>query len=586
MTNKHRLLSRQIKKSNLDRETLDKIQPLLDQINSAYKDFDDDIYKLEHILELSNQELYKSNWTLRNDIISKSEAYEKVNKQLDFVINHVGAAIFQLDKYGRMVFLNQTWEDITGLKISNCLNRQFRHFLHIFNKKGKAQIKQMIRGSKNGIFESFELRTPPRTPRKWIKLAINFTYDENKDYSGAIGIIMDISEMKAIENRLRKSEIKERLANNAKNDFLSTMSHEIRTPLNGVIGISHILMMNKYLPSQKKQLHALKITSEHLLNLINNILDFNKIESGNITLNYSDFNINELIDGIKINYRNKAIENNLEFDILKDEELPIFMNGDLTRLHQILHNLLGNAFKFTHHGKIELAITCIQNTNDFVDVQFSISDTGKGIDEQKIHEIFEKFTQENDHITQNYGGTGLGLTICKRLLALMNSELKVKSQLNDGSTFWFKIRFNQAKSQQQISSKNLIENDGFKDLKGLNILVVDDNNINNLVIKQILSKWGVQCTFAVNGQEALVQTKNNIYHLILMDLQMPILNGYDTCLEIRRGSNLNQMTPIIAISASSEVDSIKKAKQVGMDSFMSKPFKPVDLYKIIHHFTI
>lgn len=578
---KHRLLSRQIKKSGLDESTIQKIMPLLEQINSAYKDFDSDIYKLEHFLELSNQELFKSNKLLKSNIISKSQEIEKVHKQLDFVINHVGAVIFQFDKNGKMIFLNQTWENLTGYSVESSLNSHYRNFLNLICPNSFLAIKNYIRNPNKASTDSFQLIPLQDQKSKWIKMALNYTNDQNGIKSGAIGIIMDITQIKLIELKLRKSEVKERLANNAKNDFLSTMSHEIRTPLNGVIGISHILQMNESLPEQQEQLNALKITSEHLLNLINNILDFSKIESKTISINKADFNLDELLEGLTINYSNIAKETNNLFIVNKDKKIPQFIEGDLTRLHQILHNLLGNAFKFTKNGQVILDIESERISPKRLNVTFSISDTGKGIHPNRINDIFDKFTQENPNISQEYGGTGLGLAICKQLILIMDSELYVESELGKGSKFWFTLSFT-TKDDKALDFKPVLSNNHWiKSIKNSNILVVDDNEINNLVLRKILQNWGVNCTFALNGMEALKLTSSHLYDLILMDIQMPILNGYKTCEKIRNEENKNQTTPIIAISASSEVDSINKAKTVGMNNFISKPFKPVELYRTI-----
>lgn len=581
----HRQLQRLIKKSDLSENTLKEIAPLLDKVSHTYNQYDDDINQLETILELSNQELYKTNTVLRSDILAKSKAFKKVNKQLDFVINHAGAAILQVDKYGRLIFLNQTWETITGLSIEDSRNRHFKHFTHLLTKESLIRFNQFINTNEQNSTEHFQLKTPKKSNPKWIKFTINYLYNSKNEYTGGIGIIVDISTLKGIELKLRESETKERQANNAKDDFLSIMSHEIRTPLNGVLGISHILLMNKHLPEQKDQLIALKYASEHLLNLVNNILDYSKIESGNIIINKSEFSLSELLDGLKISYLNKANEKGIYFIIELDPSIPDLLIGDLTRLHQILHNLLSNAFKFTDHGFVRLKVSCETIKKGKMNVNFEVSDSGKGISKDKLDIIFDKFTQENSTIAQYYGGTGLGLTICKQLIALMNSELYVKSDTGKGSTFWFtlSIKTNPQAKPKTLPSVSTKPNHQWADstLKGVTILVVDDNEINNLVISKIFRAWGVNFVFATNGLEAIDLFKNTVYDLILMDLQMPKLNGFETCKQIRALESDKQHTPIIALSASSEASSIKKSKQIGMDDFIRKPFKPTELFRAI-----
>ncbi len=583
--NIHRKLQRLLKKSNLSEDTLKEIMPLVDKLNNTFNQYEDDINQLETILELSNQELYKTNVVLRSDILAKSKAFKKVNKQLDFVINHAGAAIFQIDKYGRLIFLNQTWEKITGLSVEESKNRHFKNFIHLLTKESALHFNQLITNNEQNSTYHFQLRTPEESKQKWIKFTINYLYNAKNEYTGGIGIIVDISKLKAIELKLRKSETQERQANNAKDDFLSIMSHEIRTPLNGVLGISHILLMNKHLPEQKEQLIALKYASEHLLNLVNNILDYSKIESGNIIINKSEFSLSELLDGLKISYSNKANEKGLYFIIDLDPNIPDLVIGDLTRLHQILHNLLSNAFKFTSQGFVRLKVHHEKVRKDKINVTFEITDSGKGISKDKLEIIFDKFTQENSTIAQYYGGTGLGLTICKQLISLMDSNLNVKSEPERGSTFKFTLalKVHPLSKPKPLHLEHSKSNHKWSDssLKGATILVVDDNEINNLVISKIFRAWGVNFVFATNGYEAIDLFKNTVYDLILMDLQMPKLNGFDTCKKIRELEADKQHIPIIALSASSEASAIQKTKQVGMDEFVRKPFKPTELFRAI-----
>lgn len=588
MTKKHihRQLQRLIKKSELSDATREEIAPLMERVNQLFNQYEEDINQLETILELSNQELYKTNMVLRSDILAKSKAFKKVNKQLDFVINHAGVAIFQIDKYGRLVFLNQAWESITGFSIEESKNRHFKQFIHLLTKESLVRFNKLLKRDEQTSTDNFQLRTPKKSNQRWIKFTINYLYNSKQENIGGIGIIVDISKLKAIELRLRESEVKERKANSAKDDFLSIMSHEIRTPLNGILGISHILLMNKHLPEQKEQLIALKYASEHLLNLVNNILDYSKIESGNIIINKSEFSLSELLEGLKINYSNKANEKGVYFIVDIHPSIPDLLIGDVTRLHQVLHNLLSNAFKFTNHGFVRLEVTFKPARKDKILVTFNVSDSGKGISQDKLDVIFNKFTQENSTIAQHYGGTGLGLTICKQLVTLMNSELHVKSTLDKGSQFWFTIPF-KTYSTSNYQTTGYIKSTQFSpqwsdsSLKGITVLVVDDNEINNLVISKIFRAWGVHFVFATDGLEAVELFKNTVYDLILMDLQMPKLDGFETTARIRSLESESDYTPIIALSASSEPSSIKRAKQVGVDDFIRKPFKPTELFRAI-----
>jgi len=390
-----------------------------------------------------------------------------------------------------------------------------------------------------------------------------------------------IEKAKELEMQLIVSkDIAERAAQ-TKSQFLSTMSHEIRTPMNAVIGFTHLLLQMDPRPEQLEYLKLLKFSAENLLVLINDILDFSKIEAGKIEFEEADFSIKDLVGNIRLALLQKANEKNIQLKLLIDQDLPDAVKGDPVRLGQILTNLISNAVKFTDKGKVTITASLHSKTKEHTLIDFQVEDTGIGIDEDKQQHIFESFAQAAANTTRKFGGTGLGLTITKRLLNLMGSEVKVKSEIGKGSTFYFTL---QLKNSSAVFNNNT--NDQFKietkSLKGVKILIVEDNLINVLLAKQYMKLWDVEADVAENGEIALTLVQTNTYAMVLMDLQMPVMDGYQTTVAIRElPDEKYKKLPIIALTASAMLDIKDQAFVVGMNDYVSKPFNPDELYRKI-----
>ncbi|MDB4901416.1 MAG: response regulator [Mucilaginibacter sp.] len=397
-----------------------------------------------------------------------------------------------------------------------------------------------------------------------------------------IGFLQDqISKAKELEAQLILSKDLAERAATAKSQFLSTMSHEIRTPMNAVIGFTHLLLQLDPRPEQTEYLKLLKFSAENLLVLINDILDFSKIEAGKIEFEEADFQIKELISNVRLALLQKAKEKDIGLKLLIDEELPNVVKGDPVRLGQILTNLISNAVKFTKEGKVTIIASLHEKLDDHTIIDFEVTDTGIGIAADKLENIFESFTQGAAETTRQYGGTGLGLTITKRLLGLMGSEIKVKSELGKGSVFYFRLSLKNGSTKfiTDSFSQPLVEQ---KSLKGVKILIVEDNQINVILAKQFMKMWDIECDVAENGNIALTLVQTNDYQIVLMDLQMPEMDGYETTIAIRElsGEKFKKL-PIIALTASAMLDIKDRAFVVGMNDYISKPFNPNDLYRKI-----
>jgi CheY-like chemotaxis protein/nitrogen-specific signal transduction histidine kinase len=391
-----------------------------------------------------------------------------------------------------------------------------------------------------------------------------------------------ITERKKAQEELIKAKEQAEQAAIAKSQFLSMMSHEIRTPMNAVIGITHLLLQNNPKPDQLENLKTLKFSAENLMVLINDILDFNKIEAGKIEFEEIDFSLTDLIRNIRHALAPQAEEKGVVMKLMLDDELPETIMGDPVRLAQVITNLVSNAVKFTSEGKIIIDATITEQNTETTTIHFSVSDTGIGIEPEKLEFIFERFTQARSDTTRNFGGTGLGLAISKRLLELQGSQIQVESMPGKGSKFFFFLKFKNStrKYAPKLSAKPVLAEK--KSLSGIKILMAEDYAINVMVARQFLQNWDIDFDIAENGLAALDMVQKEDYDLVLMDLQMPEMDGYQATKEIRKLDHVKyQKLPIIALTASAMLDIKDKAFEVGMNDYISKPFNPNELYKKI-----
>ena len=403
--------------------------------------------------------------------------------------------------------------------------------------------------------------------------AVAFTY---RDIQYLKMSILDMTNLKSTEFELIKAKEKAESAAKMKTRFLSNMSHELRTPLNGIIGSSNLLLQEEYLPGQKLQLDILKYSSEHMLRLVNDILDHTKMEVGKMELAKAPLNMQLFATRVIKQFGQQAEVKGLEFKTQIDPELNIELLTDETRLHQVLSNLLSNAIKFTHQGSITFIARKVMASSTTMSVQFVVEDTGIGIPENKRKEIFESFTQADLETTRKYGGTGLGLTIAKELLEVFNSELILKSHEGKGSRFDFTLEL-------PINENRKVYVTGKTDkvltsLTGVRILVAEDNEVNMAVIKRFLQKWGVTISEAENGKIALNLFSKGEYDLLLFDLEMPEMDGASALKEVRKVDN---DVPIIAFTAAVYENMQIDLKEKGFTDFIQKPFRPDELHKKI-----
>lgn len=411
---------------------------------------------------------------------------------------------------------------------------------------------------------------------------------------GAVLVARDITEQKRIETELieakvfaemattiaeeakRKAEHATRIAEDAvkaKQQFLSNMSHEIRTPMNAIIGFTKVVMKTELTEKQKEYLTAIKISGDALIVLINDILDLAKVDAGKMTFEQVPFKLASSISAMLHLFETKILEKNLVLIKEYDNNIPEVLIGDPVRLHQIILNLVSNAVKFTNEGKIIVSVRLLEEDEEKAQIEFGVTDTGIGIPESRMGTIFENFQQASSGTSRLYGGTGLGLAIVKQLVEPQGGTILVKSKVGEGSSFSFVLSFEKSKSAAQFEMEN-VELDAA--IKNIRILVVEDIALNQLLMRTVLDDYGFYCDIAANGKIAIEKLRENSYDLILMDLQMPEMNGFEATEYIR--SQMNSNIPIIAVTADVTTADLANCKAVGMNDYLAKPIDERLLY--------
>jgi len=365
-------------------------------------------------------------------------------------------------------------------------------------------------------------------------------------------------------------------ASNARTEFLSTVSHELRTPLNAINGIAHLLLEESPKKSQMHYLESLQFSGNYLTNFINDILEINKIDSKKSEIENINFDLKLLLENIQNSLKELASENNNNFNLNIDSNIPDFLIGDPTKLSQILMNLINNALKFTHQGEVTVTSKLISIADNQASIYFEVKDSGIGIPEDKLETVFDSFSQGSVGINRKYGGTGLGLTIVKKLVAILGGEIKLESTVKEGSTFSFELPFEEGEKPMNI--EEILNKEDITTLINKKILVVEDNKINQMISRKMLENRGVYCEIVDNGEDAIELVRNNKYDMVLMDVHLPGINGTIATKKIRE---FDSLTPVVALTAISLNENRTMLLSYGMNDVITKPFVPEDFYIII-----
>jgi len=507
---------------------------------------------------------------------------EEIKIQSDTILNRLETMLMVSDKEGNIIYSSPSVEKMLGFKVKDIMGDKWWKLT--YENQQEAELV------KNAIYNYVFLNQKDFTDitKRKIKTASGdykwIEWQLSKGANGTyISIGTDITQRISSELELKKAKDFAEESLKVKNEFLTNMSHEIRTPLNAVIGFTDLVLETKLDPEQRSHLETMKNSGEILLSLINNVLDLSKLESEKLKVEEIPFNLQKSFNTVLKLMKLRADEKKISLDLKIEPNTPTHVIGDPTRVEQILLNLIGNAVKFTHKGSVQVMLKQLNETDDTSEIYFEVRDTGIGIVSNKINTVFGAFSQAKSDTSRIYGGTGLGLTIVKKLVGLLNGSIKVESVFGEGSVF--KITLPLKKDVVNVNADEVEPEFLMNEPLELSILLVEDNKTNQLLAKTRLERWKCKVDIANNGIEGVKKVQKNMYDLILMDIQMPVMDGYEASKIIKNDiSKKAAKIPIIAMTAYATNADIDRAKSSGMDDYIFKPFKPKELYNILEKY--
>ena len=521
---------------------------------------------------------------IETELKKTEEVREETQFRLQSILDNTPLIIFIKDLQGRYLLANKSYRDAFDFTREQIIGKTDFELVEEADATRYKEIDEyIIREQKNVEIEETVQQDGITKNLLIVKFPL---FDKDNNLYGIGGIASDITERYLYGMHLIEAKSKAENAEQLQEQFLANMSHEIRTPMNGIIGMTNILMSTSLNEEQKDFVNVIKKSSDSLLVLMNDILDLSKIKAGKLRIEKIDFRLRETLEQTINTFRVLIKEKGITLRVSVDLDVPDSLTGDPHRLNQILNNLLSNAIKFTLKGEINLEIKANKKYKNEVGLTFSVSDTGIGIPQEKLEHIFESFSQAESGTSRKFGGSGLGLTITKKLIEMQEGSIKVASEPGKGTTFTFTIHYDIAthtveKQFAAIKQENLNQ----EGLSGKRVLVVEDNEANQKVIFHILQKAGIETDLADNGKIAIQLLEEGFeYDLVIMDLQMPEMDGFETTIHIRQNLKLNM--PIIAMTASALRNEKIKCMELGMNEYLNKPFVPADLFRQLRRFLL
>ncbi len=534
------------------------------------------------------QRIIRAGMRMRDIEVKKSNAERLLKENSDrlkTILESTRALIFSIDRNFRYTAFNtiyhRTISELYTIEPELGLHATYDFSYETDRVFIQNCFNRALAGEHFGVTEEFGDREKCSV---FYELSFNPIIDEFGNVSGVAIYGQDFTEKKKLEREILESKFEAERTAKAKSEFLSNMSHEIRTPMNAIIGLSELLLKESLTDKQLENLKSIKYSADNLLVIINDILDFSKIESGKIEFESINFDLFSKVQEIRKTFIFKAEEKGIGLKFQVDERISPFVIGDPFRLNQILLNLLSNAVKFTKEGTVSLIVDLVSEDEENVEIKFNIVDTGIGIPKDKLASVFESYTQAYTDITRRFGGTGLGLAITRQLVTMQNGQINIESEPGKGSTFSVTLQFQKGVADSQATvDEQIAEMLEKRDFDGMSVLLVEDNVMNQFVAHQVLELWNIKVDFANDGLEATDKLKVNDYALVLMDLQMPVMSGYEATAFIRDKTNKlrNPEIPIIALTADAFPETKKKVMEEGMNDFVTKPLEQNDLYNKI-----
>ena len=565
-----------------------------DEIGSLAQSFNEMITSIdqaESALKESETELKKHRDHLE-DLVAERTAELKENQQRleraeersRMLLESAGEGIFGVGKDGLVNFINPAALAMLGFTTEEVIGQKIHPFIHHTHPDGTpypvedcpmhhtltrgtiGKIDDEILWRKDGTYFPVEYSSVPIT--------------KNGTITGSVVVFSDITERKHMEDELIDAKHTAIEASKAKGDFLANMSHEIRTPMNAVIGMTHLALKTELTPKQQDYLHKIQSSANSLLGIINDILDFSKIEAGKMDMESVDFNLEEVLDNLGNLVTVKAQEKeDLEVLFATAQNVPRFLVGDPLRLGQVLINLANNAVKFTDVGEIVVSTELVKKSTDRITVKFSVSDTGIGLTEEQAGKLFQSFTQADTSTTRKYGGTGLGLTISKRLVEMMDGEIWADSEPGQGSTFSFTATFGIGREEVK---KRFAPS---PDLRGMKVLVVDDNPTSREILRDMMESFSFEVTLAATGQKGITEIekadRDKPFEMVIMDWKMPGMDGIEASRRIKEHPGLSHIPHVVMVTAYGREEVMRKVEKVGLDGFLLKPVSPSVLFDTV-----
>ena len=501
------------------------------------------------------------------------------------IIENMSLGLVEVDTDDQLLYANQSFCDMTGYCTDELAGQRFSPFL--IDGEHLEMVEQKLQTRQHGVSDSYEVVMITKSgERKWLLVSGAPLYGDFHRPIGSIGIYLDVTPQKRLEASLREAKAQAEISTRAKQDFLANMSHEIRTPMNAILGMSQLLAKTELAPDQASYLHAITASAENLLVIINDILDLSKIEAGHMAVEHIGFSPAQVFEQIEKTLRFKAEEKGLSFLTLLEPQVPAVLLGDPYRLTQILLNLAGNSVKFTEDGSVSIACCLLETLPDGqVLVEFAVGDTGIGMEPEYLAHIFENFSQEDSSVSRRFGGTGLGLGISKKLVELLGGELRVSSQKGWGTTSRFVLRLPVGTPDALPAKAAPPDLSSLRyALRGKRVLLVEDNTFNRMLANVFLTNLAMDVTEATNGEQAVELARAQAFDLILMDVQMPLMDGYEATAILRQRVGLTG--PIIALTANAISGEREKCLAVGMNDYLTKPFQEAALVRIVHDWVL
>ncbi len=504
-------------------------------------------------------------------------ALKKSEEKYRNIIANMNLGLLDVDQDAIIVYANNSFCEMSGYEQDELIGRNANA---LFPKGDKYITNEKVFNSEKHA-EPVAYELPVKNKRgelKWWFISGAPVYNDHGAFKGTIGIHLDITLQKTLEQELRKAKSDTEHSAHTKELFLANMSHEIRTPMNAILGIGRLLGKTELQPQQKLYLKTIQNAADNLLIIINDLLDFSKIEAGKVTLEYIGFDLNAIIENALQVLKHKAEEKGLFLSCYVSQSISKVLLGDPYRINQVLMNLLSNSLKFTENGGVNIECTLVSAEGNYQYILFKVIDTGIGISKEFLGQIFDKFTQEDDSVTRKFGGTGLGMSISKQMIELMGGDIHVESEKNIGTTISFTLKFPRGTSEDLPSNREASAID-IQILKGKKILLVEDNEMNRFLATTILSQYGAEVTEAADGSIAIEKMEQSEFDLILMDVQMPVKDGIETTRHIR--AHMDTAIPIIALTANAFKQEQERCTEAGMNDFISKPFDENQMVQLI-----